>query len=427
MKYLKIQNQGELDIRLVALMGASTKTDDHTKIGQFGTGLKYAISFLIRNDIKFRLFSGIDEITFSTVNENINGKEFNEIYCNGKSMGITTQYGYQWKAWEAIREIWCNAKDENNHLKTIIDGRSKIDSSPNSTIFYIEVTSEIQTVLTEWDKHFINDTPIFENNLIAIYKNDGETLKIYKQGILIQDSEYYKSLFKYDLKDANLNELRQYQGYLSSDIGRAILGSNKAVIEVLLKAIQAANKKDLYEVKLDWSYLNFNKDYTKKIFTGWLFLHPQSDSKGGGKSVIVNETLFTLLSELGLPTEKIRKRSGGCYGGSGHGYEDNANILYKEVSNPELSAKIDAIIKKYDSRMKYIIAVPKDKEFEVLVSMNEVIFNSSLEIQSINDLESTVLIGIFHTQDANIYKAFKRLIKFVMANRNFKRILFGKV
>lgn len=35
MKYLKIQNKGLLDIRLVALMGGTTKADNQYKIGQF--------------------------------------------------------------------------------------------------------------------------------------------------------------------------------------------------------------------------------------------------------------------------------------------------------------------------------------------------------------------------------------------------------
>jgi hypothetical protein len=53
MKYLKIQNQGELGIRLVALMGGTTKIDIPHKIGQFGTGLKYAISWPIPKKVGF--------------------------------------------------------------------------------------------------------------------------------------------------------------------------------------------------------------------------------------------------------------------------------------------------------------------------------------------------------------------------------------
>ena len=62
MKYLKIQNQGLLDIRLVALMGGTTKANDEYKIGQFGTGLKYTLAYLIRNNIDFKIFVGTEEI-----------------------------------------------------------------------------------------------------------------------------------------------------------------------------------------------------------------------------------------------------------------------------------------------------------------------------------------------------------------------------
>ncbi len=126
MKYLKISNKGLLDVRLIMLMGASTKTDDPTKIGQFGTGLKYAIAYFIRNDVDFKLFVGEEEIEFSVTDENISGKEFKEIYCDGRSMNITTQYGYQWTAWEALREIYCNATDEGDDNKATIDGRAVI-------------------------------------------------------------------------------------------------------------------------------------------------------------------------------------------------------------------------------------------------------------------------------------------------------------
>ena len=58
MRYLKIQNNGLLDIRLVALMGGTTKSKDTFKIGQFGTGLKYTLAFLYRNNIDFKVFVG---------------------------------------------------------------------------------------------------------------------------------------------------------------------------------------------------------------------------------------------------------------------------------------------------------------------------------------------------------------------------------
>jgi hypothetical protein len=65
MKYLKIQNNGELDIRLVALMGGTTKANDLYKIGQFGTGLKYTLAYLFRNNIDFKILSGANKVDVS--------------------------------------------------------------------------------------------------------------------------------------------------------------------------------------------------------------------------------------------------------------------------------------------------------------------------------------------------------------------------
>lgn len=425
MKYLKINNQGLLDVRLIMLMGASTKSDDPTKIGQFGTGLKYAIAYFIRHNIDFKLFVGEEEIEFSITDENISGKEFKEIYCDGKSMNITTQYGYQWIAWEAIREVYCNATDEGGDNKSVVNGRSAIKGVSGKTTFYIGVTDAIKEVLDKWDDYFFKSESLFENDKVAIYKNTGTDLKLYKNGILIQSNGYYKSLFVYDLKQADLNELRQYQGYLSSDIATALLSSSKEVISILLGAISDKSKTDFYEIKLDWSYKSYNSTLVKSIFSGWLFLHPSSNVKTKGKTLIVNDSLFTLLKEAGVPTERLTKSSGGYYGGSG-GYTENGEITYKEVLNPELQQRIEAIATKYGSGIKYSIAVPKAGDFELFINIKHVIFNSSLENLSNDDLEATVLIGIFHAQDHNFFKAFKRLIRFVMGNKNFRKILFGR-
>ena len=71
MKYLKIQNDGVLDIRLVALMGGTTKSNDEFKIGQFGTGLKYTLAFLYRNNLDFKIFAGKDEVKIHLEKETI--------------------------------------------------------------------------------------------------------------------------------------------------------------------------------------------------------------------------------------------------------------------------------------------------------------------------------------------------------------------
>src|SRR5687767_6513942 len=119
MKYLKIQNNGELDIRLVALMGGTTKANDRYKIGQFGTGLKYTLAFLFRNNLEFKIFCGEQEVSIHTEVEDIRGEKFEIICINGQRTSITTKMGEDWKPWMIIRELWCNALDEGGAEKEI--------------------------------------------------------------------------------------------------------------------------------------------------------------------------------------------------------------------------------------------------------------------------------------------------------------------
>ena len=64
---MNIINAGEIEPEAFTLMGASTKRGDENMIGRFGSGLKYAICYLIRNDIEFKIFSGKQEIIFDSV------------------------------------------------------------------------------------------------------------------------------------------------------------------------------------------------------------------------------------------------------------------------------------------------------------------------------------------------------------------------
>jgi hypothetical protein len=90
MKYLKIQNNGELDIRLIALMGGTTKSNDEFKIGQFGTGLKYTLAYLYRNNLAFKIFVGEQEVKVHIETEDIGGEIFEIICINGHRTSITT-------------------------------------------------------------------------------------------------------------------------------------------------------------------------------------------------------------------------------------------------------------------------------------------------------------------------------------------------
>lgn len=253
MKYLKIQNSGELDIRLVALMGGTTKANDKYKIGQFGTGLKYTLSYLFRNNIDFKVFIGGNLVDITTVTENIQGSDFDIICINGNRTSITAGMGHQWSAWMIIRELWCNALDEGSASRDIIYSDEKVVGEEGSTIFYIQITPEIQEVLDNWRKYFIQEfEPIWEDANFAIHhNNEKEHLCLYKNGVLIYQHPNTKSLFRYDIKGAEINELREFKGSVSYPILQALRKPNAEVISYFLKNVTEEHFEGS-ELDYDW-------------------------------------------------------------------------------------------------------------------------------------------------------------------------------
>lgn len=428
MKYLKIKNIGTLDLRSFFLIGASTKKNDSSKIGQFGTGLKYAISYFVRNNVNFKLFIGTEEVKFESKKESLRDKEFEVIYCNGQSMNITTEYGYQWQAWEAIREIWCNAKDEEKYHKSVKNENSIIAGEANWTTFFIEINEEVESVLENWKDYFVSKKPLFENDSIAIYGNeDKSNMKVYKNGVLVKQLEVL-SLFHYDIKKAELNELRQYIDNPYWRIPSLLLDTNKDIISKYLSFIASKeSRKDqkYFEDDLDWSWCFSvpSKEEMKKIFSGFMFLHPESNVQSSSKAVKVSKELFDLLKRNELPCEKIDKSSGTYYGGSSKSKE----IKYKVFSDEKLKERINQIYSKRNIRTQIETAIPFDQDFEFVVEFGRIIFSTDLSVLSDNDLEAVAIIAYIGKQENGIYKAFKRLMKANVKNEFLHKIVLNEV
>jgi len=255
MKYLKITNKGELDARIVSLMGATNKSGNYDKIGHFGTGLKYTMAYLLRNNIDLKIFSGEKEIKIETKEETIAGTTYDIIYIDGEKTSITTNMGTDWEAWMIIREIWSNAVDEGDPYRGITED---LDSRYGYTTIYIELTIDILEIYNNWDKYFItNAVPIYVSDTVDIYPSNGQ-LRLYKQGILVQTNPT-DSVFNYDIKNARLNELREYQGLMESDIMEALVNiTDVKTIKYFLEHVTEGH----YEGKnVDYAYSWYNKNF----------------------------------------------------------------------------------------------------------------------------------------------------------------------
>lgn len=276
MKFIKIQNKGLLDVKLIPLMGGTTKKNDQFKIGQFGTGLKYALAFLVRNNIQFKIFVGANEVPITSTIEEIAGQTFTIIYINGERTSITAQMGLDWNHWMIIREIWCNALDEGGAERKVVDLLGIRESNlEENTTFYIEYNIEFAKIWQDWSKYFVQDfEPLYENSLYAIYPSSSK-LKIYKQGVLIheEDQNTRNSVFNYDIKNASINELREFRGSAGYEIYNCLasIKDKKIITYFLEKATE-----EHYESHIDTGWMAKLDDTWKEAIGDAQIIHQEA-------------------------------------------------------------------------------------------------------------------------------------------------------
>jgi len=205
MKYIKIKNKGEMETQALTLLGASTKVNDETKIGQFGSGNKYALAYFLRNDYPVTITSGTRGIEITTKEEIFRDEVFNIIYINGEKTSITTQMGKGWEYWQAMREIYCNAMDEGGYS---IDFVSEIEAVEGETHFYIEAKDSAFDFMQNFDDYFATKKEVlFECSMGRILKRSGDKANIYRRGIRCFNSNK-DSIFDYDFKNMDIDENR---------------------------------------------------------------------------------------------------------------------------------------------------------------------------------------------------------------------------
>jgi hypothetical protein len=213
-KFIKIESKGTIDTQAFYLLGASSKREDNTKIGFFGSGLKYSIAYLLRNDIEFKVFSDYKEIKFSTEKVDFRGQEFKVIKVDDKDTSMTTEMGIDWEPWFVIREIYCNAIDEGESKISIVKQKvSDIDKCipiEDKTVFYIKITNEFQELVDNWSNFFSEKRKdiLYSDDKGNKIFNASEGLIAYRKGIRCLYIKEEKTLFHYDMSWITINESR---------------------------------------------------------------------------------------------------------------------------------------------------------------------------------------------------------------------------
>lgn len=206
--YLEIKNKGEIFAEDIKLIGSSTKTGNSDKIGQFGSGWKYALAWIMRNNLDIKIFSGEKEILVSLKKVNHRNKTVNIIVIDGQETSITTEMGViDWKAWMAVREIVSNAIDEGEDSVKLVE-ETNIFGEKDTVKVFIELNQELNFIVNNFDFYFsFNRVPNYTVGTMKIFVNpDDRKSIIYRKNIKCYDT--HPSFLDLNFENIKINESR---------------------------------------------------------------------------------------------------------------------------------------------------------------------------------------------------------------------------
>jgi hypothetical protein len=176
------ENKGALDIRAIKTFGVSSKEDKSTAIGYFGTGLKYAIAILLRNNHKVTVITDNKRYEFDTVRSTIRNDTFDIVTMNGEELGFTTELGKDWELWMAFRELYSNALDEHGKVY-----RSDLTAHDANNTYVMVEGFDFEGVFDKRHLYFLR-----EANRCLVEHND--KIEVYIKSRIAEATIFYKGI-----------------------------------------------------------------------------------------------------------------------------------------------------------------------------------------------------------------------------------------
>lgn len=231
MEVMLIKNNGVMELEAFTMMGLSTKRDDASKIGMFGTGNKYAIAVLLREGFSVEIVTRKYSAAFSSQKKDFRGKPFQQVVMTitepgaeprRVELGITTDMGLQWTRDHAMREFICNARDEGGMELDVMSNPStqeynkKLDSvlSEADKTYIVVKNTKGDKYLAGYAKSFdtkylFRREPLFESDEISVYEKltPKSPLRIYRNGVMVLEKNV-PALYDYELNGVEISESR---------------------------------------------------------------------------------------------------------------------------------------------------------------------------------------------------------------------------
>lgn len=250
MSWIVFENEGVLDPVSIKTFGISVKESENP-IGFFGTGLKYAIAILTRQDQEIKILSGNRTFEFKSKTLSVRGKDFSVITMNGEELPFTTELGKNWEVWQAFRELYCNALDEGGSC----DSRMFLPETDENKTFVCVKGREFTSAFHERDSIVLSlpNHLMVGSGEVQVFNKVSEY--IYYRGIRVLKTER-PCLLTYNIKDdLELTEDRTVKSPSSalSKIPRAIAAlKDKTIIKQVLTA-----DRRMFEQELSFSSIDF--------------------------------------------------------------------------------------------------------------------------------------------------------------------------
>lgn len=242
---LFILSRGACPRRSIELIGVSTKRNDPTTVGQFGSGTAFAICLALRTAIGVT-FSSVDPhhgpytmVPWANDNDRVywryrSGSTYQTSWYHrienalGAARSIPTSFSKEFGAldwhgsWPVVREFVTNARDADPNgyvVTTNIDEVAEfIENHRESTV--VELNNVNMPLFEHWGNYFRFERPknfskhdgpgdpIFRSSVFgALYKEPGSSAKLFVRGVRVEHGVQGPSMFSWVL-DMELTEAR---------------------------------------------------------------------------------------------------------------------------------------------------------------------------------------------------------------------------
>jgi len=239
-----------IPIESFTTFGLNAKPNTTNPIGFFGTGLKYAVSVILRHGGNFRLFVDGTEYEFYCEEKLFRGTKVQQLrmrkrYGFGRwrssELPFTLDLGKNWSLWMAFRELMSNTKDEGGSVNL-----GGVDVPSSGTYIEIDCEGFATDDAMYGNEVFLNQPgeKVFTHGSLTIY--DAPSNYIYYRGVRVHDLRF-PARFTYDFSRGAVDLSEDRSARNSFSLMYAISKAFMCRItdkKIVYKALNSSKKED---------------------------------------------------------------------------------------------------------------------------------------------------------------------------------------